>query len=531
VCLCVCVCVCVLCWFQFLFFSLSSRRNVSSDSQIEKYTRRNHKLELYVTPPKEVLLQFRAIICTNITAGALLISGLDRDFFTHIFIDEAAMAGETELLVPLSVAGPRTKLCFVGDHRQMRPLDEFPDGLFVRPLLGRLSHLDVYDDPEARWCRGFFSRVFRCHPDIVDALSHFYGDKLIPARRDWPDIFQTNTPRRVFHRAVMDGKEEAVNNMPTNQQEVVAVAEVVEGLLQRMLRKQPSDICVISPNTQQTRAIRNELRNRGLSGVNVHNIDNVQGLEFEIVIISTVRTNPFHTNFTPSPDDFVGPLAGNRVNTALSRARSALIIVGNTLMLATNRFWSPIAEKWIPWSEDWDCVLQEDIDALQRVLQVVPDSLSMLLRRDLLPNTPLTATMGEFLRSYNSFEAASTRLLNELQRIQGMMRAQLQLQLPSVGFTPVAPPVIPYPDALPTITRQQQQKQTQEQPQKIQPQPQQKQPQQAQQQKQPQQAKHQLMWPAALGECSDIRVRCTVGVRANQHPVFLVGQQASQGLK
>ena len=40
-------------------------------------------------------------------------------FFTHIFLDEAAQALECEMLIPLSLVGPNTRVVLAGDHMQV----------------------------------------------------------------------------------------------------------------------------------------------------------------------------------------------------------------------------------------------------------------------------------------------------------------------------------------------------------------------------------------------------------------------------
>ena len=44
---------------------------------------------------------------------------LDRDWFTHILIDEGAQTREPETIAPLSLCGPKTVIAIVGDHRQV----------------------------------------------------------------------------------------------------------------------------------------------------------------------------------------------------------------------------------------------------------------------------------------------------------------------------------------------------------------------------------------------------------------------------
>ena len=43
-------------------------------------------------------------------------------YFTHIFLDEAAQALECEMLIPLSLVGPNTRVVLAGDHMQVNIL-------------------------------------------------------------------------------------------------------------------------------------------------------------------------------------------------------------------------------------------------------------------------------------------------------------------------------------------------------------------------------------------------------------------------
>lgn len=51
---------------------------------------------------------------------ALFDMDLHRGIFSHILIDEAAQALETETLAPITLAGYNTKVVFTGDHMQVR---------------------------------------------------------------------------------------------------------------------------------------------------------------------------------------------------------------------------------------------------------------------------------------------------------------------------------------------------------------------------------------------------------------------------
>ena len=59
------------------------------------------------------------VVTTTSTATRLLV--LPPGHFTHILIDEAAQILETEAIIPLTMAGPHTRVVLAGDHRQMGP--------------------------------------------------------------------------------------------------------------------------------------------------------------------------------------------------------------------------------------------------------------------------------------------------------------------------------------------------------------------------------------------------------------------------
>ena len=68
----------------------------------------------------------RLIIATNTAAKQLWsIAKYNSGYFTHILIDEAAQCIEPEAIVPLVLAGPKTKIVLAGDHLQVEHLDPY----------------------------------------------------------------------------------------------------------------------------------------------------------------------------------------------------------------------------------------------------------------------------------------------------------------------------------------------------------------------------------------------------------------------
>lgn len=78
--------------------------------------------EAFRLPARHEVLSHRVIVSTLGMSRALFDMELHRGFFSHILIDEAAQALETETLTPITLAGNNTKVVFTGDHMQVRSL-------------------------------------------------------------------------------------------------------------------------------------------------------------------------------------------------------------------------------------------------------------------------------------------------------------------------------------------------------------------------------------------------------------------------
>ena len=82
---------------------------------------RGKPTEAFRLPTREEVIFHRVIISTLAMSRALFDMHLHRGYFSHILIDEAAQALETETLTPLTLAGNNTKVIFTGDHMQVWP--------------------------------------------------------------------------------------------------------------------------------------------------------------------------------------------------------------------------------------------------------------------------------------------------------------------------------------------------------------------------------------------------------------------------
>jgi len=188
------------------------------------------------------------------------------------------------------------------------------------------------------------------HPSIAMFPSDlFYGGKLLngvspPERRPLAGF---PWPREEFPVAfvpVNHGVELDDGVSKLNEAEAAAACDAVSALLSGG-QCTVSDIAVVTPYAAQVRLIRRLTRkltqNQGPPYVEVSSTDGFQGREKEAVIFSSVRSNDYGA---------VGFVSDwRRVNVSFTRARRALIVIGNdqTLRRGDPDTWMP----WLSWAD------------------------------------------------------------------------------------------------------------------------------------------------------------------------------------
>ncbi|GMH54513.1 hypothetical protein TrRE_jg13053, partial [Triparma retinervis] len=105
-----------------------------------------------------------------------------------------------------------------------------------------------------------------------------------------------------------------------NPEEAVRVVEVLEDIV-RERGVGMGEIAVITPYNAQKALLRGMLEEQGLGGVEVNSVDGYQGRERRVVVFSCVRSN--------RRGDLGFLKDKRRMNVALTRAREALVVVGD----------------------------------------------------------------------------------------------------------------------------------------------------------------------------------------------------------
>jgi hypothetical protein len=280
------------------------------------------------------------ICCTCIGSGSDIL-----DMFgplEHILVDEATQATEPAILVPIT-RGCR-QLVLVGDHCQLPPTvlstraEEEGHGV---PLFSRMVACGV---PPF-----MLDTQYRMHPCIAQFPSDlFYGGLLkngvsAPERRPLQGFAW---PREEFPVAYVPvyGVEMDDGVSKYNEAEAAAACDAVAALMAGG-QCSVSDIAVVTPYAAQARLIRRLLRqliqDSGPPYVEVSSVDGFQGREKEAIVFSAVRSNDYGAiGFTSD---------WRRVNVSFTRARRALIVIGNdqTLRRGDPDTWMP----WLAWAD------------------------------------------------------------------------------------------------------------------------------------------------------------------------------------
>ncbi|MFB6299852.1 MAG: AAA domain-containing protein [Halobacteriales archaeon] len=235
--------------------------------------------------------------------------------FDIAIIDEASQLTEPETLAAINRAD---RFVLVGDHEQLPPVVRAENDL-SRSLFERL--IETNDEAAVMLDRQYrMSQAIQAFPS-----QEFYDGRLRPATHevaaqhisDLPDIDPDRLPDHLTDPVTfIDPDGTQVGN--TNPAEVDRIAAIVEAYLDAGVDK--DTIGVIAPYRAQVAALEDRLP----ASVTVDTVDRFQGSSKEIIIVSFVATGSLD-----------GPLFEDhrRINVGLTRAKKALILVGDETAL------------------------------------------------------------------------------------------------------------------------------------------------------------------------------------------------------
>ncbi len=287
----------------------------------------------------------RVIACTLAGAANPVLAG---HHFHTLFIDEAAQALEAACWIALQKAD---RVILAGDHCQLPPTVKSPEA-----LRGGLAHTLMEHIAETRpEAVRLLTVQYRMNEALMRFSSDwFYGGKLTAApevaQRSFLDELDTPLVWVDTSAALPEGEEGTEADMQEtfvaasygriNKGEARLTLEALRGYVrsigrQRLLAER-FDIGVISPYKAQVQHLRGLIRRDAYlrplrEQISVNTVDAFQGQERDVVLVSLVRANDAGQ---------IGFLADlRRMNVAITRARTKLIIIGSAETLSVHRFY------------------------------------------------------------------------------------------------------------------------------------------------------------------------------------------------
>lgn len=144
----------------------------------------------------------------------------------------------------------------------------------------------------------------------------------------------------LFYGVIGAQQRSSTNPSWMNAKEAIIVLDVLEKL--RAAKVPMDDVAIISPYQGQVRYIRKLMEQRMMADpCRVGSVEEYQGQEKPIIILTTVRSSKeqfhfdrqFNLGFVHNP---------KRMNVALSRAQSLLIVIGDPVTLSVDPNWEKL---------------------------------------------------------------------------------------------------------------------------------------------------------------------------------------------
>ena len=257
--------------------------------------------------------------------------------FDWAIVDEAGRATVPEVLIPIVMA---QRVVLVGDERQLPPMVDESIGRREKDQ-GTTTSLEtslfqdlLEQDAAVRQHVARLQTQYRMHPAIGNLISNvFYDGTLLNGDDRRAHRFAASFPTVVSWLSTSglpDKAESRSGNSYNNSAEAGVVADVLERVQRDPMRRGRLRVGVITGYSAQVGRLRGLIDTADSqkwegTSIDIATVDAFQGRECDVVIYSTVRSNPQRR---------IGFLRDyRRINVALSRARELLVIVGDDFMM------------------------------------------------------------------------------------------------------------------------------------------------------------------------------------------------------
>ncbi|KAJ3528590.1 hypothetical protein NM208_g10130 [Fusarium decemcellulare] len=276
-----------------------------------------------------------------------------------VICEEAGELKEADI-IPALIPGVE-HLIQIGDHRQLRPQINV-HSLSVESIIGRKWQLDRSQfERRAVGEPGLLPAPLvqlnvqrRMRPEISRLIRSVY-----PHLQDHSSVVGlpgvAGMKRNIFWLEHEQTERMNANGIPVLSHCNIWEAKMAAALAHHLIRQgeyKRGDVALLTPYTRQLRLLRMELdmsiedtsrgknpnnRKRLLDKVRFATVDNFQGEEAKIIIVSLVRSNP---------EGAVGFLGTeNRINVLLSRAQHGMYLIGNSSTYLKVPMWADVYQQ------------------------------------------------------------------------------------------------------------------------------------------------------------------------------------------
>lgn len=322
---------------------LRSQRKGRTDNWHQKMDRlKSRATELEIAINTDLFSQARVIASTLVGASNKI---LDGQHYSTLFIDEAAQALEPACWIAIRRAG---RVILAGDHCQLPPTVKSVAAL--RAGLGKT----------------LMERIVETKPEVVTLLDTQYrmNEAIMRFSSLWFYDGKVKAASITAHRGILDydipiewidneasddetlgetfvGETFGRINKVEARQLIDILKQYFEKIGKQRLLDESIDVGIISPYRAQVQYLRHLIKKDAFFKpfrhlISINTVDGFQGQERDIIIVSLVRSNS---------DGQIGFLSDlRRMNVAMTRARSKLIILGDHNTLAHHAFYKKLYE-------------------------------------------------------------------------------------------------------------------------------------------------------------------------------------------
>ncbi|MFP5080168.1 AAA domain-containing protein [Pedobacter sp. JCM 36344] len=298
----------------------------------------------------QLLAKAQVITATLVGANHRLIKHID---FQTVIIDEAGQALEPGCWIPILKSA---KLVLAGDHCQLSPTIKSAEAA-RKGLSKTLLEKAIALHPEAVV---LLEEQYRMHKNIMGYSSGVFYSGLLKAHASVADrlLFSDDKPLQFIDTAGRGFEEKQEGTSVVNPDEanflLQYLAEYIIVLKTHYDLKGFPKIGIIAPYQEQVKLLRAGLATSGIDKeiwekITINTVDSFQGQERDIIYLSLTRSND---------DQVIGFLSDiRRMNVAMTRAKSKLVIIGDSATLSKLPFYADFvsyADEKLSYHSAWE---------------------------------------------------------------------------------------------------------------------------------------------------------------------------------